>query len=171
MTSVLKAAMFSWRDRLCSVHWVHEANRNLASSRCYSDFTIDHHSWFCEANRNMVPGSLGRAKIRDVTQWTLYKSIPPKKHGGVQTWRHFRRLELILTANIPSHLCHETIYRPTVYRSTIKNGQSHLQPRESTQVQRKSRATLTWQLTASNQTQDPKTPSPNGDQYSPLTYD
>ena len=36
---------------------------------------------------------------------------PTKKHGGVQVWRHFRHFELILTANIPSHFCHETIYK------------------------------------------------------------
>ena len=78
VTSDLSAAMFFGGIDLYSVHWVHEANRNLASSRCYSDFTIVHHSRFCEANRNMVPGSPARAKIRDVTQWSLYKSLPPK---------------------------------------------------------------------------------------------
>ena len=36
---------------------------------------------------------------------------PTKKHGGAQIWRHFRSFELILTANIPSHFCHETIYK------------------------------------------------------------
>ena len=66
------------RIDLYSVHWVHEANRNLASSRCYSDVAIVHHSRFCKANRNMVPGSPARTKIRDVTQWSLYKSILPK---------------------------------------------------------------------------------------------
>ena len=78
VTSDSCAAMFFGGIDLYSVHWVHEANRNLASSRCYSDFTIVHHSRFCEANRNMIPGSPARAKIRDVTQWSLYKSIPPK---------------------------------------------------------------------------------------------
>ena len=78
VTSDLSAAMFFGRIDLYSVHWVHEANRNLASSRCYSDVAIVHHSRFCKANRNMVPGSPARTKIRDVTQWSLYKSILPK---------------------------------------------------------------------------------------------
>ena len=72
VTSNLSAAMFFGRIDLYSVHWVHEANRNLASSRCYSDVAIVHHSRFCKANRNMVPGSPARPKIRDVTQWSLY---------------------------------------------------------------------------------------------------
>ena len=76
--SDLSAAMFFGRIDLYSVHWVHEANRNLVSSRCYSDVAIVHHSRFCKANRNMVPGSPARNKIRDVTQWSLYKSILPK---------------------------------------------------------------------------------------------
>ena len=79
---LLNAAMFILPKKhgidLYSVHWVHEANHNRASSRCYSDFTIVHHNRFCEANWNMEPGSPARTKIRDVTQWSLYKSIPPK---------------------------------------------------------------------------------------------
>ena len=35
----------------------------------------------------MVPGSPARTKIHDVTQWSLYKSIPPKKHGRVSSRR------------------------------------------------------------------------------------
>ena len=66
VTSDLSAAMFFGGIDLYSVHWVHEAtklciasieytkqNRNLVSSRCYSDFAIVHHSRFCEANRNI----------------------------------------------------------------------------------------------------------------------
>ena len=36
---------------------------------------------------------------------------PTKKHDSTQIWCHFCSFELILTANIPSHFCHETIYR------------------------------------------------------------
>ena len=35
---------------------------------------------------------------------------PTKKHDGAKIWHHFRSFELILTAKIPSHFCHETIY-------------------------------------------------------------
>ena len=78
VTSDLSAAMFFGGIDLYSVHWVHEANRNLASSRYYSDFAIVHHSRFCEANRDLVPGSPARTKICDVTQWSLYHQ---------KTWR------------------------------------------------------------------------------------
>ena len=66
----------------------------------------------------MVPGSPARTKIRDVTQWSL---------SYQKTWRrlsrrHFRRFELILTANIPSHFCHETILPPTCDYSTEITG-------------------------------------------------
>ena len=109
--SDFSAVMFFGGIDLYSVHWVHEANLNLAISWCYSDFTIVHHSRFCEANRNMVPGSPARAKIRDVIQWSLYKSIPPKNMAASKSdVMHFHHFELILTANIPSHFCHETIY-------------------------------------------------------------
>ena len=43
---------------------------------------------------------------------------PTKKHGGVLDWRHFRRFESILTANIPSHFCHETIYTVYLFKVT-----------------------------------------------------
>ena len=59
----------------------HEYTKQIATwraARCYSDVAIVHHSRFCKANRNMAPGSPARTKIRDVTQWSLYKSILPK---------------------------------------------------------------------------------------------
>ena len=79
VTSKLDAAMFLGGTDLYSVHWVHEANHHLPSSRCYSDFTIAHleDHRFCEANQNMVLGSPART---DITQWSLYKSISHHKN-------------------------------------------------------------------------------------------
>ena len=74
VTSDLSAAVFFGRIDLYSVHWVHEANRNLASSRCYSDVAIVHHSRFCKANRNMVPGSPARTKITVALEVVIHVS-------------------------------------------------------------------------------------------------
>ena len=54
---------------------------------CYSDVAIVHHSRFCKANRNMVPGSPAWTKIRDVkshttsqTDLTPLKTIEARYH-------------------------------------------------------------------------------------------
>ena len=52
----------------------------------------------------MVPGSPARTKIRDVTQWSLYKSILPKNMVASKS----DVTSAVLTANIPSHFCHDT---------------------------------------------------------------
>ena len=91
-----------------ALDWVHEANRNLAISRYYSDFAIVHHSRFCEANRNLVPGSPARTKIRDVTQWSPYKSIPPKNMAASKSDVTSAVLNRYWPRTyIPSHFCHE----------------------------------------------------------------
>ena len=117
VTSDLNAAMFFGGIDLYSVHWV-TSRKQITTGRAlggYSDFTVSFTIIdFGEANCKVwvaTESSPARTKIRDVYPMVAVQIYPTKKHGGVQTWHHFRSFELILTTNIPSHFSHETIYR------------------------------------------------------------
>ena len=65
VTSDLSASMFFGGIDLYSVHWVHKANHNLASSRCYSDFAKFTIVDFVKLTEIWFQGVTARVKIHD----------------------------------------------------------------------------------------------------------